>query len=458
MRARLQLAAIIVTLVAVLLIGYVVLTLPSPQTIMLRLPPISPLEDDAADILIAVLYALVPLVWYRDGRDRPSKALYIYLWFTVLVPSLLFLMSNHMLGAVERHVACAMMLLAFLVAYLVYLVPAPRLAIAEPMSRYGRPLLKVFLVAVAGYALAVNTTGLTSLSFLDVYDARADLMSAITSGETSTLQVYLTNWVGTAIAPFLIAYGVFHRRLGYVLFGFASALVVFAISTFKTTFFTSVIIAIFALFMSRSGRRFPRRIGYTVWTAVALLAIASVALLLDLTVVGFSAFSWFSGFRLFLNNGFLTSAYIEYFADQGYLLYADSFLRGIVPNEHSLSFARRIGDYITNKASENSANANFLADGYVNIGYAGMLVSALQLAVVLWFIDRLAKDRDPALAACVVLPAGIVFSNLPIHTGLMSNGAGLCVLLIPLLPKLAGRAQDVRSAPDQAHHAVARHA
>ena len=138
---------------------------------------------------------------------------------------------------------------------------------------------------------------------------------------------------------------------------------------------------------------------------------------------------------MFLNNGYLTSVYMEFFGPQPMLFYADSFLSGIIPSGFDLSYSRRIGDYISLYNGRNNANANFLADGYVNLGYVGMILSSLQLAFVLWLIDSLARGRDMVLVACTVLPAGLIFSNVPIHTGLTSNGIAISILLITLLPR-----------------------
>lgn len=72
-----------------------------------------------------------------------------------------------------------------------------------------------------------------------------------------------------------------------------------------------------------------------------------------------------------------------------------------------------------------------------DLGYPGMIFASLKVVVVLWLIDSLAHRRDMVLVACTVLPAGLIFSNVPIHTGLASNGIAISILLITLLPRKA---------------------
>lgn len=199
--------------------------------------------------------------------------------------------------------------------------------------------------------------------------------------------------------------------------------------------------------------RFSSRVGLDEKSYHVNVAIVTVfgfiltSVLIDVVLQHGSIMTFFVPFRMFLNNGYLTSIYLEYFQDKQMLLYADSFMSSFISSSFDQPYGRLVGDYIAQYEGRNNANANFLADGYVNLGYAGMIFASLQLAFVLWLIDSLAKGRLQAMAVCVILSAGLIFSNGPIHTALTSNGVLIAILLLLLVPRPASPYRPNTSAP-----------
>ena len=146
-------------------------------------------------------------------------------------------------------------------------------------------------------------------------------------------------------------------------------------------------------------------------------------------------FSWYGSFRLFLNNGYLTSVYLDFFSHHPPLYYADSFLSGYLESPFPLPYGRMIGEYIaTYRPTLNNATANFLADGYANIGYVGMFFSTIVLWLVLAVADSLAEWKDPIFTGALMIPLALAFSNVPVHTAMMSNGGFIILLLLTIAP------------------------
>lgn len=415
-----------------LLLGYIQVTSYSIQLTALRLPTFD-LSKDMGSLAMGYLYALIPLLWIR-GSQRISKVLYIYLYIAVLIPSILFLVMNEVMDPVVRHIRALACVFCFFVIYCAYLVPLKTFQRIRRQRELGWGI--VCFVAILGplYFVLSNPSMLLNVRFIDVYTQRLDLRDAIAAGNWNVLNVYLTNWMGIAIAPFLGAYGIHNRKPAYVLWALLVAYIAFAASTHKSVFFTTMIVLTFAGYLYFSRRNFLVRNLTISVSIVIVIGFILTTYLIDVFLGLSTAIIWLTGFRMFMNNGFLTSVYMEFFSNDPFLLYANSFLSGFISSEFDLSYARRIGNYITNYDSRNNANGNFLADGYVNLGYIGMIFSSLQLAFVLWLMDCLGRNRSPALVACMILPSGLVFSNVPVHTGLVSNGVAICILLITLLP------------------------
>jgi len=418
----------------VLAISYNQLIQYSSFTIALRLPNIY-FPADLFNLALGYIYAVIPLFW-MSRSNRPSRVIYVYLYFSILIPSCLFLTTNQQIPVLDRHIHALFCVLCFFVVYIAYMVPTKMIRPLQYQSQVGWGIVWAVTILGSMYFVLTSRDSFANFSFFDVYDRRLELRDAVSAGSFNRMKIYATNWMGMAIAPFLAAYGFQKRKPLYILIATALALVAFAVSTQKTVFFTALIVLLFAASIRYARRLWIPIDGIALNVAFVIsIVLITIPYLIDTVVGAGPATSWLTTFRMFLNNGFLTSVYIEFFGSQPMLLYADSFLSGIVSSDFDMSYSRRVGDYISNYAANNNANANFLADGFVNLGYLGMIIASLQLAFVLWLIDSVARGRDPLLVAFTVLPAGLVFSNVPIHTGLTSNGVAISILLITLLPR-----------------------
>lgn len=428
--------ALAITLAYWLLVAiYIVMIQNSVFRIAIRFPEMT-FEEQFPELALGYVISLLPLLWLRALDQRPSKALYTYLMFSIMLPSVIFLVTNDYMTVADRNFRAVFCVFCFFVIYLQYYAHPLKMNPIRHQSSIGWGLVLGVATLGSAYVFLLNPSALANLRIFDVYEQRLDLRDAVNAGTFNRLNVYLTNWMGMAFAPFLAAYGIYTRRYRYVVLSVVMAFIAFAVSTHKSVLFTTLIVVVFAVSMHLSKRFaiLPKTIPLNV-AFVIISTFLIVPFAIDLFLGRGALMTVVSGFRMFVNNGFLTSIYFEFFGEQDMLLYADSFLRGIVDNPHDMSYARRVGDYVTNYDSRNNANANFLADGYVNLGYAGMVFSSLQLGFVLWLMDSLARGRNAVMVACVILPAGLVFSNVPIHTGLVSNGIAVCMLLLTLLPK-----------------------
>lgn len=420
-----------------LIATYILLIMGSVMArITLRLPEIS-LSSSGGALLAGYFLALVPCIWLSP-RGRASKTVYVYLYIALLLPAIIFTVSDTALDGSSRFVAVFVYLLSFFVIYLGYYFSLIKLQPNKLTMQLGQ--VTILFIGIFGilYFFASDTHLFSKFSFIDVYEKRLELREEFYSGARARIKAYLANWMGLAIAPFLVAYGLRYARWRLAILGIFIALVAFAASTHKLNLFTSVITAVFVatlMFFQKRDSQWkspPIVMGIT----IGVFFIGG-GLLIDMVFFKQSVMTWVVSFRLFHNGGFLTAVYIEYFADKPLLLYADSFLASVFESPFQQSYARLVGDYVTRYSAGNNANANFLADGYVNLGYVGMLFSAVQAGVLLWLADCATQDRDPILAAGALVPFGLVLSNVPVHTGLVNNGLLILLFLLISAPRIA---------------------
>ena len=80
------------------------------------------------------------------------------------------------------------------------------------------------------------------------------------------------------------------------------------------------------------------------------------------------------------------------------------------------------------------SNANLWADAYANFGYVGIFLFSVLLAIVLWLYDSLASRCDRRLAALAIGLPAFALANTGLLTALLTNGIGLAMLLVYLMP------------------------
>lgn len=387
----------------------------------------------ARELVAGYLLSIVPFAVYRS-RGKISDVVYMYLLLAVYVPGVLFLMTYPGMATGMRYLNVAW--LGASMALLSTVRHVPRLYLGDSgRHRYAARMLLV-AVAVGGtvYFMAFESSSLDDVRFIDVYARRLEIRDAIQAG-AGRFNVYLSNLMGLAIAPFLAVWGLRHKSWWRLAAGLGVAYVAFAVSSHKYVFFSTVIaltfvIAPMAVPKWQSPARFPLAVAI-----VAIIGFNIVPFLGDYWFMNLPLLSWYGSFRLFINNGYLLAVYIDYFGDKPFLLYADSFLARFVSSPFDMPFGEVIGEYISIiPNSQNNATASFLSDGYVNLGYAGMLFAALQAWLVLWIADSMLRSRDIVFAGAIVIPLALAFANGPVHTTLVGNGGLAVLLLLALVP------------------------
>jgi energy-converting hydrogenase Eha subunit A len=131
--------------------------------------------------------------------------------------------------------------------------------------------------------------------------------------------------------------------------------------------------------------------------------------------------------------GLLTGYYYEFFSSHPHAQLGHSIFKSLVDYPYAVQPPYLIAStYFHNAAME--SNANLWADAYANFGYVGIIVFSLLLAFALWLYDSMAFGRDKRLAALVIGLPAFALANTGLLTALLTNGIGLVMLLVYLMP------------------------
>jgi hypothetical protein len=281
--------------------------------------------------------------------------------------------------------------------------------------------------SVITYALVSATYGLSIVGFsLDnVREIRLGYRAESTGGG---ILGYLIRYQGSVINPFLIAAGLLRRRWALVAAGILGQILLFGATGYKLFFFSVPVVL--ALVWALRGRR-----TIAGQTALAGAVVAALAAIVADKIRGGPIY-WIEIFidRMMIVPGMLTAAYVWVYHDRPkhQWVYAGLNPFGHDPY-HGSPPGIIVGEVFSGSAASN-ANANFLADGYANLGYLGLLIEALLVVATLWGVNATGKHLPMAIVAPILLLPALTLANGSSFIALLTGGFFFAMLLMAVLP------------------------
>ncbi|HHV39745.1 MAG TPA: hypothetical protein GXX70_09735 [Tepidimicrobium sp.] len=310
---------------------------------------------------------------------------------------------------------------SFLIVVITSRLPNVRI----PTLKQGRKI-GVFAMIVTTFIVALSLIakgGLKhfNLAFSKVYDHRRDVGVLISTG----LWGYLNNWVFKVINPALISWALWRKRYRLILVFVGLQILFFGISSNKAVLFYPVLIAAVYIFARKR---------YTLeYLTCGLIIVVLVSSLVSLVL----HFNW--PLSLFVRRTFFLPAqlnfvYYDLFSDIGYVYLSNSILSGLIDYPFSQAPQVLVGQYCPGQAADAWVNNGFVATGYMHFGYAGMLVFAIIVGLLLASVDSLTADRLPLWLgiSIVIVPFRALFISADLFTALMTHGiiVALVVMLV----------------------------
>lgn len=273
---------------------------------------------------------------------------------------------------------------------------------AMPTSRFEAPLTKLYAVLLA--LLLLNLLHSYSIgldfSFTSVYERRREFVAWLSNGWT-----YPYGWSVYVFAVFLIF--VARSRL-LALFALGYVAVFFLSAGDKVYLF--LLLLLLAFQWLRGGRHAVAQILF------AFIALFFTAVLLDSLWLGFIVN------RFVILPIDIAYRYAWHFAGQQ-LWYGYSFLSAFVSYPYDGAPSQIIGDIYYLRGD--GANVNFLADGYVNLGWPALL------PLLTFFVGLRAVFRRSRYLI-LLCPLLIQLMNAPLPT-VMQTGGGILMVAASLL-------------------------
>jgi hypothetical protein len=371
----------------------------------------------------AWILAALPSLWMPIELKRPSQVVYWLLYLLVLVPACLvpiYALDDQSRGPLYL---ATCLISVFALTGLVYCLPLLPLRRIHLESYELNVVLALLSISFYGLMVAIFGFHFHYVSLEDIYSVRAQFTNTL--NQAPSVVAYAINWQAWVINPFVMAIGLRSRRMSWVLAGAAGQLAIYSITGFRSMFFSAWFL-LYLLWVTRSAKSFGVRLAAT-WTAI--FAGAGALQFFGNEVVPASIV----GERMTALPGLLTGYYYEFFSSHPQVHLGHSIFKSFVTYPYAVEPSYLIGYTYFHDVSED-ANANLWADAYANFGYTGIICFTLLLAIVLWLYDSVAVDRDIRLTALVIGLPAFALTNIALLTCLLSNGLGLAMLLVYLMP------------------------
>lgn len=291
-----------------------------------------------------------------------------------------------------------------------------------PRIKNGK-IFSIFISSVFVACLFVwyPLSGVTySLSFADVYEYRRENYALSDFG----LLAYFNFWVLKVFSVFTLAYLLLRKRYFLSFLMILVFVSYYAANTHKSVLFTPFLVIGIWIYFSKYTKI------YFFPMAMSFIVISSIFTYFYLDDVWLSAL--FPN-RVFLIPAHLTFSYFDFFSNNTYLYFSNSFLSSYFEYPYDMSLSDLIGDHAGNPGA--AANNGYISSGFAQGGAVVCLVYSVLVGWLLSVIDRpILLGQIPAwfALALFVVPMRDFLINMDLLTTILTGGMFWAVILIYL--------------------------
>jgi len=357
--------------------------------------------------------------------ERPSHLIVWVLYLIAVLPSLIVPQISPALSQVEAFQLALWVAGCFLPVVLFGTRQALRgfIPLAKMSQRRWWLLVGTLWLVLTAFVIAYAGIKLTLPSFEDVYGVRGDFR--VTESSDPAL-AYVVPLLDKVIDPLMIIRGLWYRRWTWAAAGILGQVYLYSQQGSKTAILAPVAIVVAYLYL-----RSRRPVGPTILAAAVVGSIG--VLLVDWWNASNTLTSDFVR-RVLVTPGIVLSGYVQVFQDipkakLGYSVLRDFFPYTYAKEPPDLVGADFFGDPFTH------ANASWLADGYANFGYPGMIAATVVLILLLWAIDDATRGLPRRFACLAFLMPGLALAESAILTALLTHGFIAAIILCALAPR-----------------------
>lgn len=394
---------------------------------------------------IAVLYG------YEGYHFEPNQDYWYVAFASVVVMSLITPIRNERPSTLFYHVALTFVLIPMLVMFyaqnnspeymamvlasytisvvllFVLKINPPKIAIASKNE-----LRRILFVLACLYLAAMFLLGgsrYLNFDFSKVYDLRTEAAENLPG-----VFGYLTPLIGKVVVPIAFVLSLLYRKYVMALVFFGFSVLIFGLTAHKAPlFFPFLILFVYIVSLGKN---------LTLKFNIGVLAVLVLALW-DLSMLqkhGSDFYGWLG--NLVMRREFFLPAqinywYYDFFSRHGFVWFSNSKITlGMLDYKYPLDVSYLIGrEYFG--SDKTGANTGWFGSGYMQAGFAGLLLYSAATAAIFKYIDACARrtGERALITAAVVIPLFALLTSTDLLTAFVTHGLYVNLLLIACFNK-----------------------
>jgi len=353
-----------------------------------------------------LLFLFLVLSWYLYSTSKFLYSIFILLLLFFFIPnSIMFAYMNSIRGPIY---SIALFLIVF-----IFISPFKLAVKTIYTDKYLKSILilsiaLLFLAPI--FILFKFNINLNTLLLKEIYETREQFGSKINS-----FYSYFYNWEVKIIIPVMLAFFLIARKYLLALFTFTILIYLFVISGNKAVYMTSLVTLFFYF---AGGENYVSKIKLFL---LFLLLILIVLPLIDIYILDSFLLRGTFVMRMFFFPALLNYCYFDFFANTPLYFSENHFFNLIFHSPFDINSA-----YIISKvyfhADDMYANNGIISDGYMNLGYWGVLILSTLFALIFMFFNSIKVDTRYFGIFFILV---FFFLSAPMFTILITGGVWL---------------------------------
>ena len=252
----------------------------------------------------------------------------------------------------------------------------------------------------------------TALNYFDVYEVRE-------SYQGFPMSNYIIQAMGNAILPCLIAISFVKRKYFKGMVAVMLQLLLFLYTGHK--YFALMLPLLVVIILGIKSKYF-----YEIITGGIAAALPVSIALKPISLVPISVL-----FRMLFIPTQIKFFFYDFISTNPYLLFSEGMIGNLfgLTSPYDTSFVHIISDVYYNDPSS-AANTGYLADGYVQMGIAGILIVALVFAIIVKFVDSVSNHVNCYIVCALLLPAFFSLNDIALLTSLLTGGVFATIIIV----------------------------
>ncbi|ELB2272106.1 oligosaccharide repeat unit polymerase [Vibrio parahaemolyticus] len=364
--------------------------------------------------------------------DKPTSLLFTVTFFLIYCPSvsMMYIVTNLEYEVILSN--CLVLWACLLIIFTFSNINIPNISYKRlGITAFKTIFFSTLFISLLSIFIFYNFS-FSNLMMVFDFSQTYDIREGFRDISVPQIVKYMFFAASKALVPLLFLYALKEKNKTLALLAFLIQVCIFAVSGHKSVFLGVILVYLSWQYLSRNGciRVYSISLG--------LVVFCSISSILD-WMFGYNFLVNIFTRRMILVPGMLSGMYYEFYFNNEYARLAYSLLSSVFPYNYSSTPPFVIGNYYFD-SDFMSANVNYVASGFAEFGYLGMIVFVSLASVLYKSLDMAASNnKESSFVICALLLPTWVLVDSSLLTAMITHGLLLISIIVLFYPKFRER-------------------